>query len=118
MRHDGGLVIALGAVIALAVSIYNYFAPVSLFASAASISGTPGAALVVFSTAVLLIFGLVLAGRSWGRGVVWFVAVSALLAILGTGLAGWLLDSMTVVALMVFCLIGWLMRVVARPAPA
>lgn len=116
MRHDGGYMIALGALIALAVSIYNYVAPVSLFAPTASINGTPGAALVVFSTAVLLVFGLVLAGRTRSRGLIWFVAISALLAILGTALAGWMLDSMILVAMMVFCLVGWLMRVFTRPA--
>jgi hypothetical protein len=114
MRHDGGLMIALGAALALAVSIYNYFAPVGFLAPTASINGTPGAALVIFSTAVLMVFGLVLAGRSWGRGLVWFVAISALLAILGTALAGWMLDSMILVALMLFCLVGWLMRLFTR----
>jgi hypothetical protein len=42
------------------------------------------------------------------------VAISALLAILGTALAGWMLDSMILVALMLFCLVGWLMRLFTR----
>jgi hypothetical protein len=114
MRHDGGLVIALGAALALAVAIYNYLSPVAFLAPQASVAGTPGAALVVFSTAVLAAAGLILGGRTGSRALVGFLMVGALVAILGTGLAAWLLESPAILALMGLCSVGWILRALQR----
>ena len=67
MRHDGGLLIALGAGLGLLVSICNYFAPAALLAPTADISGTPAALLAIAATAILFLAGLVLAGRRAAR---------------------------------------------------
>ena len=64
MRHDGGLLIALGAGLGLLVSIFNYFAPVALLAPTASVAWTPGALLAIAATAILLLAGLVLGGSA------------------------------------------------------
>ncbi len=45
------------------------------------------------------------------------LAILALLGILGTGFAAWLLESNTLIALMAICLLGWLVRLF-RPRPA
>lgn len=110
MRHDGGLLIMLGALLALAVSLYNFFAPTGFLAPDSAVAWTAGAGLVIFSTACLLVAGLVLAGRASNRLLIGFLMIGALVAILGTALAGYLLDSMALVALMGVCLLGWLMR--------
>ena len=69
MRHDGGLLIAFGAALGFLASVYNYVAPVPLFAPTSAIAGTPGAILPIVTTAILFAAGLVLAagaGRRFG----------------------------------------------------
>lgn len=118
MRHDGGLVIALGAGLGLVVSIYNFFAPAGLLAPLSDIAWTPGAGLMIFATAVLLLAGLVLAGPASNPLLVAFLVVGSLIGILGAGLAAWLLDSMPLLGLMGICLVGWIIRVTTRRAYA
>ena len=118
MRHDGGLLIAFGAGLGLLVSIYNYFSPVALLAPTSNISGTAGALVAIAATAILCAAGLVLAGTAGGRGLTVFLVLGSFVGILGTALAAWLLDSTLLLALMLVCAIGWLIRVVTRhPAP-
>ena len=114
MRHDGGLLIALGAGLGLLVSIYNLLAPVALLAPTASVDWTPGAGLAVVATLILFLAGLVLGGSATNRGLVGFLIAGSLLGILGTGLAAWLLESPLLLALMLMCLVGWLLRVLTR----
>ena len=114
MRHDGGLLIALGAGLGFLVSVYNYFVPVALLAPTSNVSGTPGAILAIGATAILCIAGLVLAGTAAGRGLAAFLILGSLVGILGTGLVAWLLDSTLLVALMLVCLVGWVLRVFTR----
>jgi hypothetical protein len=117
----GGRLIAVGALLGLGVSIYNFFAPVSLFAPASTIAGTPGAILVIVSTALLLLAGLVLASRVRSAAVRWFFGIAALLDIIGTTFAAYLLDSTVLMALMGVCGVGWIAWIGAgrdRPAPA
>ena len=114
MRHDGGLLIALGALLGLGVSVYNFFAPTGLLSPDSHTAGSPGAGLVIFSTAVLFIAALVLAGSASNRLLIGFLIIGALIAILGTGLAAWLLDSPLLLGLMALCLVGWLVRVFTR----
>lgn len=111
VRTYGLWVLALASLIAFAVTIYNFFDKSN------GIHGTEGALLVVVSTALMLIASLVISvGRVRPR---WFrvlLEVLILLDILGTGLAGYLLESWALVGLMVIALIGWLVYVVT-PAP-
>lgn len=106
--------IAFGAGIGCLVSIWNFFAPVALLAPATDISGTPGAAVAIGATAILCLAGMALAGTAAGRGLTLILMAATLAGILGTGLAAWLLESTLLLALMLVCLVGWVLRVFTR----
>ena len=117
MKHEGGRLIALGSGLALLVSIYNYVRPVAFLAPDSAIAGTPAAALAIFATLCLLLAGLVLAGRARNFALILFFLVGSLIAILGTGLVGWLVEVPAIMGLMAVCMVGWLLRVFASPDP-
>ena len=101
----GASLLCSGAVLGAALSIANYFSPDS------GIAATPGALLVIVSTVILLAFGLIMRGDvRRGRGFRVFIAGSALFDIAGTAFAGYLLDSETLVVLMLVSLAGWLIH--------
>lgn len=110
MRHDGGLLMALSAGLALVLSIWNFFAPVQFLAPTASIAGTPAAALAIGATLILLAAALVLAGSASNRLLVWFLLLGTLIGILGTALTGQLIESPLLIGLMGLCFVGWLIR--------
>jgi hypothetical protein len=99
----GAWLVAGGALLGAAVSLYNNVTPLT------GIDGTPGALLVIGSTAILIILGILLrpAGR-FGRGLRSFLVGSSLLDIAGTALAAYLLESRTLLLLMLVCFAGWL----------
>jgi hypothetical protein len=109
-RHsDGGAwVITLSALFGSVAAVYNYYAADN------GISGTPGALLVVGSTLALLVAGFIL-GRDMGGPLLRFIlGLLALLAILCTALAAWLLESKVLIAVMAICLLGWIIRLFRR----
>ncbi|TPQ34089.1 hypothetical protein C2U70_18005 [Bradyrhizobium guangdongense] len=109
----GSILICVGALVGVAVSIANYLSPGS------GIAGTPGAILVIVSTIILLGFGLIMRSSGGSRAYRAFVAASALLDIVGTAFAAYLLESGTLVALMLVCLVGWFAHLFSpRPIPA
>jgi hypothetical protein len=116
MRHDGGLLMALGAGLALILSIWNFFAPVELLAPTASIAGTPAAGLAIVATLALFLAALVLAGSASNRWLVALLLVGTLVGILGTGFTGRLIESPLLVGLMALCFVGWLIRLFAPRA--
>lgn len=109
MSRAGAWLIAIAAVIGFIVSVINYFNADS------GIAGEPGTILVIASTALLAVFGWLLSGDGW-RGAFFrmFIVVSSLLNIAGTGFAGYLLHSWTLLILMLVGLVGWLFYVVKR----
>jgi hypothetical protein len=107
----------VAAAAALAVSVYNYFAPVSLLAPDASIAGTAGALLVGVSTALLLLAAVVLGFWQRANIIYWVFVVAALLDIVGTAFAGYMLDSLILVALMAVAFVGWLWFVTSGRRP-
>jgi hypothetical protein len=110
--NSGALLMGFAAAAALALCIYHYVMPFT------GIDGTPGALLVIVSTTLLVLFAVALQlGHGGGRALHGFLLVASMADIAGTAFAGWLLESRALVALMVICLIGWLM-VVLRPRPA
>lgn len=97
----GARIVSLAALLGAAVSLYNYFEPLS------GIAGTPGAILVIASALILFALGLVMAADPRGSAFRVFLAVSSLLAIVGTGIAAHLLNSRALLALMFIALLGW-----------
>jgi hypothetical protein len=110
-RSDyGAWLIVIASIGAFAVSIYNYNSADS------GIAGTPGAMLVVVSTLLLLLAGFILGRDMGGGGMRALLGTLCFLGILGTGFAGYLLESSTLVVTMALCLFGWLLRLL-RPRP-
>ena len=109
----------VAAVLALAIAIFEYFW------TGNGIHGTPGALLVVISSAALLLFAAWLALRPatprWLRVV---LHAGVVVDIAGTALAAYLLHAAWLVGAMALALIGWIVSIVparttARaPAPA
>ena len=104
-RSDyGAWMIVIASIVALAVSIYNYNSADS------GIAGTPGAMLVMVSSFLLLFAGFLLGRDMGGGGLRFLLAALCFLGILGTGLAGYLLESTTLAVAMALCMVGWLIR--------
>ena len=111
MRHDGGLLIALGAGLGLLVSIWNYLAAPALLAPSNDVSHTWGALLAVAATLALFLAGLVLGGRPRSAALTTFLVLGCLVGIAGGALTAWLLESPLLVALMLVCAVGWVLRI-------
>lgn len=104
-RSDyGAWLIVVASLIGLAVSIYNYNSAES------GVAGTPGAMLVMVSTFLLLLAGFILGRDMGGGGLRGVLAMLCFLGILGTGFAGYLLESTALVVTMALCMVGWLIR--------
>lgn len=104
-RSDyGAWLIVITSLVGFAVSLYNYNSPDS------GIAGTPGAMLVIVSSLILFVFGFILGRDMGGRHFRLFLAASCLVGIVGTGFAGYLLESTTLGILMAVSLFGWLLR--------
>ena len=101
---SGAWIITLTALLGCAVAIYNYNAPDN------GISGTAGAMLVIYSSIVLIVAGFILGRDMGGRVLHVMLATLALLTIIGTGFAAWLLESNVLMVLMGISLFGWLVR--------
>jgi glycerol-3-phosphate acyltransferase PlsY len=107
MTHFGARLMALTAILGTAISVYNYFAPMS------GIDHTPGALLVIVSTLILFALAMLMAAPFSSAALRVFLASALLLGILGTAFAAYLLNSNALLALMCACLVGWLMQVAA-----
>ncbi len=118
MQLNGGLMIALGAGLALLVSIYNYFVSPALFAPTSDIAHTAGALVAILATLALFLAGLGLARRRPGAALTAFLVIGSLVGIAGTALAGVLLESRVLVVLMAVCALGWLIRIATSRRPA
>jgi amino acid transporter len=105
-------VMALSALLAVVVALANYFVPGN------GISGTPGALLVVASSALLAGVGY-LSGRRIAAGQTGGAALLliALFLLAGTAVAAWLLEAYVLFALMMLAGLGWIVLAV-RPRAA
>lgn len=95
--HSGGYLMAAAAAVALGITTWRYFTPLS------GVTGTPGALLAMFGEAALLVAGIALArlargaGRSIFMGLSW---IGILLTLFATALLhGWLSVGALIVAL-------------------
>lgn len=106
----GAWLLAASAAAGLCLSLFNYFWP------STGIRGTPGALLVVVSTALVLGASLLMAlVRPKGLALRVFLNVSTLLGVTGTGVAAYFLEAYVLVALMAVGLIGWFWHIVFGP---
>jgi hypothetical protein len=102
------LIVAGGLIGAIAAAFY-YFVP------GAGLDGEGGTLLVLISSLLMLLAGLVLLGRVGGFLASLFV-VLILLDIIGTGICAYFLETPIILAAMVLALIGWLMRAIGHAA--
>jgi glucan phosphoethanolaminetransferase (alkaline phosphatase superfamily) len=103
----GARVISAAAFLGAIVSVYNYLIESS------GIAGTPGAMLVIVTSALLCLLGFAMRAR-FRR----LVAILALVLIAGTAFAGWLLESPTLVVAMGLAFLGWLVHGLFGPGRA
>lgn len=102
-------IVSAAAVAGVLVALVNYLTPDN------GIARTPGALLVVASTALLLLVGVALRRQKSQEGA-WRSAMLAMVAILiaGTAWASWLLEAPTLVALMALAATAWMLGLVRR----
>ena len=105
----GAWLIVAGGLIGAIVAAYYYFIP------GAGLDGESGTLLVLISSLLMLLAGLVLLGRATGFLASLFV-VLILLDIIGTGVCAYFLETPVILAAMVLALIGWLMRAIGHAA--
>ncbi len=80
------------------------------------IDHTPGALLVVVSSALVLGASLLMAlDRSKGLTLRIFLDVSTCLGVIGTGLAAYFLEAHWLIGLMALGLLGWLVHMISGP---
>lgn len=105
----GLLLLALAAIAGTALSIFNYYVDIG-------ISHTDGVLVVIATTVIMWIVALIMTrARSmwnWVRGV---ILLLLLVDILGTGIAGWFLESWVLMAFMAVALFGWAAHVAFGP---
>ena len=112
LADRGAWLLAAGAAAGLCLSLFNYLWPNT------GIDGTPGALLVVVSTALVLGAALVMAlFRSKPLWLRVFLVVSTLLGLIGTGIAAYFLDSYLLIAFMAIGLLGWFWHMLLGPGP-
>jgi hypothetical protein len=106
----GAWLLAASAAAGLCLSLFNYFWP------GTGIDGTPGALLVVVSSALVLGAALLMAlDRSKGLALRVFLNVSTVLGVIGTATAAYFLDTYVLIAFMALGLVGWLWHIVLGP---
>jgi hypothetical protein len=106
----GAWLLVTSAAAGLCLSLFAYFWPNT------GIDGTPGALLVVVSTALLLAAALLMAlYRAKPRWLHVVLGVSTLLDLIGTGLAAYFLEAYLLIAFMAIGLIGWLWHMILGP---
>jgi hypothetical protein len=107
-RHAyGAWLIAIISLIGLALALRGYFTPND------GISFTPGALLVVISTALILAASVLLGLTGLPVWVNVVLDVLLLLGLLGTALAAWFLQTYLLVALMFVGVIAWIVHVIS-----
>lgn len=100
VRHRTATAAAIvAALVGLAVALFHYIAPMT------GVTGTTGAMVVVGSSLLVALAGVVLWFRRTG-GLAGFARVVGWLLALGTIVAGWLLHEFWLVAAMVVALVA------------
>ncbi len=103
----GAAILIAGAVIGTALAIYNFAIPMT------GVNGTIGAVLVVVSSLLLVLDGIILWMRRHG-GVFWLFWVLGVLGVVGTAAAGWFLHEWFLIGAMAVVLIGLVLTLFRR----
>lgn len=105
----GLLLLALAAAAGTALSIFNYYVDIG-------INHTDGVLVVILTTALMWIAALFLAAArslwSWLRALLLFLL---LIDIIGTGVAGYFLESQVLMAFMGVAFLAWVAHVLFGP---
>lgn len=111
LSASGAGLIALAALVGAALALYAYLTPMT------GVTGTPGALLVVVSSLLLLIAGVILWLRSYGW-MYWTLIVLGFLGVAGTFAAGWFLHEWLLMAAMAVVCVGLVLALFRRPSSA
>jgi hypothetical protein len=107
LSRGAGWLLVAAAALGLAISIFDFFY------TGNGIHGTLGAGIVIGSTALMVIAGVVIA-LGWARGWVRGLLVALIfLDILGTGFAAYMLEAYILLGIMGLALLAWLFLVLA-----
>ena len=109
-RNHGAYLIGMSAAVAFVISLYNFFVLTS------AIRHTGGAELAIASTlTILLMSACILVFRrlhaKWERAILYSIL---LLFILGSIFAAYLLETWTILGLLVISLVGWWIQVLTK----
>jgi hypothetical protein len=110
-RDLGARILLIAAVAGLAIALFNYFWHDN------GIHGTPGALLVVVSSALMAAASCALLFAAMARGLRATLIVLIALDIIGTGIASYMLEADWLLAAMGVALIGWILHLVFDRAP-
>jgi quinoprotein glucose dehydrogenase len=110
-RDLGARILLVAAAGGLAIAIFDYFWHDN------GIHGTPGALLVVISSALMAAASSALLFAAMGRGLRATLIVLIALDIIGTGFASYMLEADWLLAAMAVALIGWILHLVFDRAP-
>ena len=111
MQDFGAWLLVASSAVCLVLSAFNYFSTDN------GIHGTPGALVVIVSSALIFAASLVVAlDRAMRLALRILLLVAILLGIVGTGFAAWLLEADILLAAMVVALAGWCVNVIAGSA--
>lgn len=105
----GAWLIALGGLVGAAVSAFYYVIP------GYNLDGEGGVLLVIISSLLMLVAGLVLTARNTGILATILVTL-ILLDIIGTGICAWFLETPILMAAMALALLGWVIRAIGHAA--
>lgn len=100
----GARFISGAGILGAALSVYNYFS------SSSGIQDTGGALLVILTSVILFGLGFSIGAPGRTDGLRKLLSALCLILILGTAFAAFLLESWTLLLLMIIAAVGWLMH--------
>ena len=110
--RSGLVLLGVGSLISFSAAVFGYFW------TGNGIHGTPGALLVVISSALMLVAsGALLFVSMMPRSVRGVLLLLIVLDIFGTGVAAYFLETWWIVGAIALALVGWIVHMLADPPP-
>lgn len=107
-RARGAWLIRLAAVIGMGISAFDYVTPET------GLANTEAAMLTLVSSALMLLAALAWGVRALPAWLARFCMTAIALDIIGTALAGYLMESRVLLGAMALALLGWLIAMMGR----